>query len=173
MSLRSILKQWTYRKRVRDWPERAGCALEVALNPGGVQGLGLGSHFDEASKLGRPVVTVIGATMDVRLDFLKQGVTLEYEDDRLTYIGIIVALDREMQDEIGLCPVTATLRHASCMTLTPEVSAEKMIELLGTPTDDDRDESERILYHQVNGCVIESEFTPKNKLRRLNLFPVY
>jgi hypothetical protein len=173
MSIRSILKQWTYRKRVRDWPERAGCALEAFLNPASVQGLRLGSHFDEASKLGRPVVTVISATMVVRLDFLKQGVTLEYEDDRLDFIGIILTPDRAMPEEQGMSPATVFLTHRDRMALSPAITAEKMIELLGKPVEDDRDDPERLLSHQINGWAVDTEFTRDTKLRRINLFPVY
>lgn len=110
--------------------------------------------------------------MDVRLNFLTQGVTLEYEDDLLDYIGIILIPDRGMPDEQDMSPATASLAHVPRVSLLPEISAEKMIELLRAPTEDDRDEPERVLTHQINGCFVESEFTPKNKLRRINLFPI-
>jgi hypothetical protein len=173
MSISSMLKQWKYRKRVKEWPEQPACVLEVALNPAAVQGLGLGSPFDEASKLGRPVVTVISATMVVRLDFLKQGVTLEYEDDLLDFIGIILTPDRAMPEEQGMSPATVFLTHGKRVALSPGITAEKMIELLGTPVEDDRDEPERLLSHQINGWAVDTEFTRDNKLRRINLFPVY
>ena len=173
MSISSMLKQWTYRKRVKEWPEQPACALEVGLNPASVQGLRIGSSLDDARKLGRPVVTVIGATMVVRLDFLKQGVTLEYEDDLLDFIGIILTPDRAMPEEQGLSPATVFLTHGNRVALSPAITAEKMIELLGTPVEDDRDEPERLLSHQINGWAVDTEFTRDNKLRRINLFPVY
>lgn len=173
MGIRAMLKQWAYRKRVRGWPERAACVLDVALNPPSVNGLRFHSHFDEARKLGRPVATVKGAGSSVRLDFPSQGITLEYEADRLAYIGIVVSPENEEAFGPGMASARATLKHGFRMVLSPEIKAEEILELLGRPVEDDSDECERILTHQINGYTVESEFTPRNRLKRVNIFPSF
>jgi hypothetical protein len=168
MGLGTWLKQWSYRKRVREWPELPGRSLDVDLRPPAVNGIRFGSALDEARKLGRPVVSVISSTSDVRLDFPNQGVTLEYEEEKLTYMGIII----RPEDYFGraMKPAMAALCHNTRLILSPAITAEKLIAFLGSAQNDDSDEYDRVLTHVIDGTVVETEFTPNNELSRVNLF---
>lgn len=172
MGIRAMLKQRAYKKKVRDWPERTTCMLELALDPPDVNGLKFRTKIDEARTLGRPsIVTVVGSGSTVRLDFLNQGITIEYEDDRLVYIGILVSPKDDVSSVSAMAPARATLLHGVRLALSPGIKAEGIIELLGPPFEDDSDDEERILTHQIKGYTVETEFTLQNGLKRLNVFP--
>ncbi len=172
MSIRTFFQQRAYKKKVRDWPERSSCMLEVALDPPAVNGLKFHSHIDEAQTFGRPgAVSVVSSGSIVRLDFLHQGLELEYEDDGLVYIGVVVSPKDDVTSEPDMAPARATLLHGARLTLSLEIKADRIIEIFGSPVDDDQDDEERILRHQINEYTVESEFTPDNGLKRLSVYP--
>lgn len=168
-----MLKERSYKKKVKDWPERMGCTLEITLNPPIVNGLKFRSHMDEARILGRPSdITAVGSGSGVRLDFANHGLSLEYEDDRLVYAGVIISPKDDISSGSGMTPARATLLHGAQVNLSPAGTAEQIVKTIGRPGNIDSDENEHILTYEIDGYTVEVEFTPRNELKRLNLFPV-
>ena len=174
MSIATMLKERSYKKKVKDWPERAGCTLEITLNPPAVNGLKFRGHMDEARILGRPsdITTVGSGPVAMRLDFAHCGLSLEYEDDRLVYVGVIISPADDISSDSGMTPARATLLHGAQVTLSPAVTAEQIVKTIGRPGNIDSDEDEHILTYEIGGYTVEVEFTPRNELKRLNLFPM-
>ena len=172
MGIGTMLKLRSYSKKVREWPESKGCTLEIALTPPDVNGLKFRSHIDEARRLGRPSdVTVVGSGSAVRLVFSTQGISLEYENDRLVYVGIVISPKDDVSSDSSMSAARAILLHGAPFTLSPEITVQRIVEMIGQPADVDSDKEEHVLTHEIDGYKIESEFTLQNTLKRLNMYP--
>ena len=173
MGIRSMLKTWSYRKRVSGWEMRPGCALEVELAPPAVNGLLLGSHMESARCFGSPdgVELVDFASDYVRLEFRQHGLVLEYEHDQLIYIGILVSPLDDVPPRPDVTPACASIRGQGDLALSCETTAEDIVRAIGNPVDADLDAGECVLNHEIGGTTVETEYTHEGRLKRLNLFP--
>jgi hypothetical protein len=171
MNILSYLKRRKYQRKLADWPLRANCALEVSLVPAQINGLKFQSEIDEARIFGRPddIVEVDGG--GIGLDYQRHGLVLEYEQDRLVYFGIILSPKHDISAQAETAAARASIVSHGRESLSTTTKADDIIRFFGNPTDDDIDEEERVMTHIVDNCIVESEFTLNNELKRFNVFP--
>ena len=153
-----------------DWPVKNPCLLTITVKPITINGIKLQSKIEEALPFGKAEV-VYGVDGDIVLNYLKNGLVLEYEQDRLVYVGVII----RPQDDISALPNTkganAVLEYNEKINLINNTKAETIIQIFGKPEIDDIDSEERIMTNSVDGISFESEFTSDGMLKRFNLFP--
>jgi hypothetical protein len=135
-----------------------------------VNGLLFGSQIEEARMFGRPAKVRAGEGGCVWLDFRQHGLELEYEGDRLAYVGVLVQPEEDARPNPGTMPAQAVLTWHGSTPLTSAIAPEDMIRLLGAPEEDDVDGEERILTHLFDGVKVESEFTPAGGLKRFSVW---
>ncbi|NNJ27523.1 hypothetical protein [Alienimonas chondri] len=135
------------------WSRPPGLELTVELSPPAINGTPLGSHVEDFSFLGRSSLGGPGW-----LEFGDLGVALDLEDDG-TCSGFQVVFedpDGRFQAFSGRLAVgRATVRPAD------------LVDELGAPYWDDRDEDESVVYYEFSDYEIQLERTLEGENQRI------
>jgi len=166
--LRSRLR--LYRRQVDAWQITPQMELEVTLDPPSINGLKFGDSVEDAGRFGRPARVTLLTPKLVSLLFPQQGLVLEFEEDRLLNIGILILPEQDSPPLKDVAAANAMLVVETRIPLTSQIPAERLVQILGEPTEDDEDEFERVLTQSIGTVIVESEFTREGELKRFNLF---
>ena len=167
----SYLRRREYKRRFREWTEDSGSELEVGLAPPTVNGIKMYSRIEDAKVFGRPGKIDVSDSI-VELDFYQKGLTLDYENEKLIYFGLIFSPKDDVSSDSKMTAARGTLFYRQRLFLSAKVTPENIIEILGKPVEEDLDDDEKILVFHIDGYRIETEYTLANALKRFNVYPI-
>ncbi len=173
MSLIRIFRKFTYWRLSRRWRILMFCRLQIDFNDFTINGLGFGSTPAEASSFGRPQRIYAVADDVYQFEFRSNGLLLEYDKGRLSYIGVIFNFSSEVHHTNADRPaeLCAQNLHAELSRLDRTTTLSQVRGLLGTAVQEKHDNDQSLLVYHLNGLVLEFEFLPEETLARFNLFP--
>lgn len=155
-----------------DWPIYKRYELRVDLDAMSLNGIALGTKWEDAKALGRPNLTESISEKHYQLFYFQNGFIADFENDVLTYINIAIGDDELAPHSKKMIPTSPTVFGCDLQRtiLTHNTSESQIRAWMGSPTDSDVDHEESILFYIRNQAEIEFEFSKTGKLKWFNFY---
>jgi hypothetical protein len=156
-----------------DWPIVHNSLPDFDITRMQLGSLTFGDTIQKAKSIGRPDAVEWLDKDYLQLVYRSLGLLLEFESQRLCYIGLIVAsgdFDHKLSDMKCAFPRIA-FEDGRNVVLSHENHVEQIKSIFGEPTSIDSDDVEVILLYKQGVINMEFEFSPQGKsLRRWNIY---